>query len=270
MTAEHWKKHETRFVSVDNIHLLDRIIYPTQARINAMAKSFAGDLGQIEPILIAKHLYSSWRVVTGATRYLAAKQNGWEEIEATVISADNDFEYQLIEIAENLHRHDLSGDERATLEAKQATLSAERLAYFDELMKPKPEGQCPPPTPAAQAPHRATGKPRGRPKAGVNDAARKAGVPRVTAQRRVKKTKGGISAQVEWPGRKSPSDMLVKLVLLRAAISAKLEAAWIAATDKDRSAYSHEYPNDHLAFSFMRPENARALEDVERQDAAPH
>ncbi|HMF48268.1 MAG TPA: ParB N-terminal domain-containing protein [Candidatus Saccharimonadales bacterium] len=164
-------------VNIDNIHVLDdRIMHPTQKRIDAMARSLSGPMGQISSVLIAKHLYSSWKVVAGATRVLAADQLGWKQIEATIIGADNDFEYGLIEVAENLHRHDLSENERAKLKKVEGELFAKRRAFFEKLL--------------AENPDLMTGKPakggRGN-KGGVRDAARKAGVPRRTARRAVDK-----------------------------------------------------------------------------------
>lgn len=203
----HWHKSQTGFVDVKNIHVVDRIIPPTKARIDAMARSLSGPLGQLVPILIAKHLYSSWRVVTGATRLAAATQLGWKQIEATIIGADNSFEYQLIEIAENLHRHDLSEGERSVLEQKQADLSAERLAYFKALMKKAADDPAPPPPPR---PHRETGNPPGRPKGGVRDAARKAGVPKSTADRHVKKASGAILPRSEPMGQNPPPPTMVR------------------------------------------------------------
>src|SRR5437588_7940053 len=101
MTGEHWKEMDTRDIPVANIHIKDRIIYPTKARIDAMVKSLSGPLRQLQPILVTKYAHSAWRVVAGATRLLAAKELKLKQIRATIISADNDIEYQLIEIAEN-------------------------------------------------------------------------------------------------------------------------------------------------------------------------
>jgi hypothetical protein len=171
----HWKELDTRNVSVGNVHILERVLFPTKARIDAMAKSLSGSLGQLQPILVTKHLHSAWRVVAGATRLLAAKQLGWKHIRATIISANNDIEYQLIEIAENLDRHDLSDNERARLKKKDKELRAQKIAELEAELaegadKPKPKGG------------------RGK-KGGVADAARKAGVPRSTAQDRMKNKK---------------------------------------------------------------------------------
>src|ERR1700687_3380346 len=107
---QHWQKIGNQMISVNSIKVVDRIIMPTQARIDALAKRLSGPLGQIVPIIVTKYLVDSWKVVAGATRLAAAKQLGWSEIEVEIINADNDFEYQLIEIDENLGRHDLDDD----------------------------------------------------------------------------------------------------------------------------------------------------------------
>jgi ParB-like chromosome segregation protein Spo0J len=174
----HWNKMDTCMVSIPNIEVTNRIIPPTKARVDVMAKRLQ-ERGQLVPILIRKTLASQCRLVAGATRLAAAKQLGWDEIEAKIISADNEFEYGLIEIAENLDRHDLGVSEREKLKAKAKELRAQRLAQFEELLKnPHPAHQEPKP----ERQHKATGKPKGRPKGGVRDAARKAGVPKSTAQ----------------------------------------------------------------------------------------
>jgi hypothetical protein len=203
----HWQKLGTKLIDIDKIKSVDRIIAPTKTRIESMARSLSGPLGQLEPIMVTKYLNSPWKIVAGATRHAAAVQLGWKQIEATIIGADNDFEYQLIEITENLHRHDLSDTDRAKLKAKEDSIVKARLAFFDELLN-RPiagtEAQATLP-PRPPAPHRATGKPAGRPKGGVSDAARKAGVPRTTAHDRVKKSKGGISSGSGKAGRNPPA-----------------------------------------------------------------
>jgi hypothetical protein len=183
----HWKEIETRPVSVGNIHIVDRIMSPTKTRVDAMARSLSGPLGQLQPILVTKYLHSAWKVVTGATRLLPAKQLGWKQIRATIVSADNDIEYRLIEIAENLDRHDLSKTERAQLKAKNKELHAQRLAEFERQLT---ENDAP----------KAKGG-RGK-KGGVRDAARKAGVPLATAQRRI----GKPTQNESWVTLDSPAN----------------------------------------------------------------
>jgi ParB-like chromosome segregation protein Spo0J len=166
----HWKVMETRLGSVGNIHVVDRIMPPTKARIDAMAKSLSSPLGQLLAILVTKYLHSAWRVVCGATRLQAAKELGWKEINATIISAGNETEYQLIEIAENLDRHNLSKAECARLKSKNKELRAQRLEQFKrELAEKESEAKG------------------GRGRAGgVRDAARKAGVSETTARRKLR------------------------------------------------------------------------------------
>lgn len=180
----HWKSHDTRIVMVGNVHVVGRILPPTKARVDAMAKSLSGPLGQLQPILVTKYLHSAWKVVAGATRLLAAKQLGWKEISATIISADNDIEYALIEIAENLDRHDLSATERTRLKKKEKELRQQRLEEIAE-----------------SAPEKAKGG-RGK-RGGLRDAARKAGVPESTA--RDQKNKLRENSSPRSLGNSSPS-----------------------------------------------------------------
>jgi hypothetical protein len=49
-TELHWKETGTKLATVGNVHIVDRIIHPTKARIDAMAKSLNGPLGQLQPI----------------------------------------------------------------------------------------------------------------------------------------------------------------------------------------------------------------------------
>jgi ParB-like chromosome segregation protein Spo0J len=198
MKREHWKKLDTKMVTVDNIHVEDRIIYPSQKRIDAMAKSLSGEMGQINAVLITKHLHSSWKVVAGATRVLAAEQLGWKQIEATIIGADNNFEYQLIEVAENLHRHDLSDNERAKLKKIENDLLEKRIAFFDKLLEDHPEL-------FGKTIAKAKGG-RGK-KGGVRAAARAAGVSHGTSQRRAakvaQKTNEPVYQEPEPPERET-------------------------------------------------------------------
>jgi ParB family chromosome partitioning protein len=157
-----WKPLGTRDVAIGNIQIAERILPPSQSRIDAMAQSLA-KTGQLQPILIN----NAWRIVAGVTRLLAAKQLGWSAIRATIISADSEIEYQLIEIAENLDRHDLSDGERAQLKAKDKELREQQLQDLREELDKQP-------------PVKAKGG-RGK-KGGLREAARKAGVPESTAR----------------------------------------------------------------------------------------
>jgi hypothetical protein len=100
---------------------------------------------------------------------------GWDQIEATIIGADNEYEYKLIEISENLSRSDLTDPERTRLKDLQKELRAQRIEHFEKLMRGETPG----------APPRKVKGGRGN-KGGVRDAARKTGVPKSTAQDRAK------------------------------------------------------------------------------------
>ena len=113
------------------------------------------------------------------------------------MSADNDLEFQLLEIAENLDRRDLSDAERIELKAKEKELLAKRLAQFKEMVAHPSRATVP-----EKREHAATGKPKGRPKGGIRDAARKTGIPETTARRKVKghfapKTKVAQNADIQ-------------------------------------------------------------------------
>jgi ParB-like chromosome segregation protein Spo0J len=191
---QHWRKRETKMIDVTSIKIEERILKPNKARIAAMAKSLKSDLGQLNPILITKHLLA-WRVVAGATRLMAAQELGWDQIEATIIGADNEFEYKLIEIAENFDRHDLSEAERKRLKDTDKELRAQRLVHFERLAAGDngPVGVAPP--------KKAKGG-RGR-KAGVRDAARKAGVPLATAQRKLTQSEKRVSLGTDAPSEEA-------------------------------------------------------------------
>jgi len=238
-----WNKMGTRMVSIPYVVVADRIIPPTKARIDVMAERLR-ERGQLVPILVWKGLGDRWMLVAGATRLAAAKQLGWEEIEATVIAADNEYEYGLIEIAENLDRHDLSESERKQLKAEDKKLRTQRLAQLKELLKnPHPAHQEPKP----ERQHKATGKPKGRPKGGVRDAARKAGIPKSTAQDHAKAISpagqkspqlGEMGIEVDPAGSTSVAGNDVDAAVVRKARYAEPETyspeSWAALTPKKR------------------------------------
>jgi len=195
-SEEHWSDRTDK-VDIISIDVGDRIIAPTQKRIGDMIKSLE-KAGQINPIQITKGHGDRWKLVTGAARLAAAKKLGWHQIKATVIGADNPFDLKLIEIEENLGRHDLTNAERKRLTAMEKKLRAQREAHFKDLLKKPPQAVT------GKAPRRKrhdvpTGKPKGRPKGGATAAARKAGIPERTGRRKA----SAFSGQNE-NGRKMP------------------------------------------------------------------
>ena len=73
-----------------------------------------------------------WRIVAGATGWVAAHELGWTTIRATVVTG-SDHELSLIEIEENLERARPSDDERRHPQGQEKGLRAERLTAFDGM-----------------------------------------------------------------------------------------------------------------------------------------
>ena len=200
-SKEHWRDHTSYKVDIGSIDVGDRIIAPTQKRIGDMIKSLE-KAGQIHPILITKGKGDRWKLVTGAARLAAAKKLGWHQIKANTVDVDNPLDLQLLEIEENLGRHDLTDAVRKRLTAMEKKLRAEREAHFVDLLKKPPQavtGKAP------KRRHRVTGGSKGRPKSGASEAARKAGIPERTGRRKA----GAISGQNE-NGREKPSERTKK------------------------------------------------------------
>lgn len=101
-------------------------------------------------------------LIAGETRLRAAKSLGWEKIDAIEAKVD-DIEAAMIEIAENLHRADLTALERAEQVAEWVRLAEERGREVSPQLVAKPHG--------------------GRPQGGVRAAAREIGVNREEARR---------------------------------------------------------------------------------------
>lgn len=83
---------------------------------------------------------AAYEIVAGRHRIAAARKLGWTEIEATVIEDETDA--RLWEIAENLHRADLTVAERAECIAEWVRLTGERVSG-QSVQKPhggRPEG----------------------------------------------------------------------------------------------------------------------------------
>lgn len=103
-------------ISISSILVADRARPVDLEHAAAIAGSMV-DRGLINPITVratpaAQGGKTPYTLVAGGHRLEAARMNGWEEIDAVVVSADA-AEAQLIEISENLFRNDLSALDRA-------------------------------------------------------------------------------------------------------------------------------------------------------------
>jgi ParB-like chromosome segregation protein Spo0J len=99
-----------------------------EAAVAVLAESMQR-LGQLCPISVYK-LGDALRLVAGLHRLEAARRLGWIEIEA-VFSTGNEIERELQEIAENLHRSELTVLERDVQIGRWAELTAAKVGQLD-------------------------------------------------------------------------------------------------------------------------------------------
>jgi N6-adenosine-specific RNA methylase IME4 len=120
-------------------------------------------LGQLQPIILRPQEGVRYYLVAGWSRYLAAKQLRWFTIRASIVEGMGADQALLAEIAENLHRAELTVVERA-----------EHIAEWIRLTKEQ-SAQVAPKGPIGH-----------RPQGGSNAAVRELGIDRTEAQRSVK------------------------------------------------------------------------------------
>lgn len=103
-------------VRLDLIDASERLREVSEAHAVVMAASMA-ERGQRTPIEIVRR-GDRFRLVYGAHRYRGAEINGWTDIEAFIVEAE-DAEVRLREIDENLIRHELTALDRARFLAER-------------------------------------------------------------------------------------------------------------------------------------------------------
>lgn len=165
---------ESERVLIEAIRCEKRLRAANPERIDALAKSIQR-LGLQTPItvrIVREFLEDDGGtttdvpiLVSGMHRLEAAKSLGWPEIDAFVMECD-DRDFRLWEIAENLHRAELTVQERSEHIAEWVRLTGEGLK-------------------AQVAPLECTHD-RGRENKGINAAVRDLGIDRTEAQRAVK------------------------------------------------------------------------------------
>ena len=198
------------YVSVDT---KNRALDVKPARIKILVESLE-QVGRIlSPLLVTITGVDSYKLVSGATRLAAAKQLGWSEVPICIISGSDD-EIKLIEIEENLGRHDLTHEERERLlhirkmhrgniDKALAEIEAYKKAHPEETAAAEEEAKKTgdaavvalskrgtKKTAGGGRPkrsHRATGGKKNTPKAGsIRTIAKKHGVSEATLRRRAK------------------------------------------------------------------------------------
>ena len=116
---------------------------PTQEAVDRLAKSMS-EIGLQCPILIRvvetdDGAGNDVFLVAGATRLAAAKSLGWPDIDAIEVTGD-DIDAEMVEIAENLHRAELTALERSEqiarwVELVEAKKAAEEMRQADAFSK---------------------------------------------------------------------------------------------------------------------------------------
>ena len=124
----------------------------------------------------------AWAIVTGRHRVAAARKLGWTEIEATLFDGD-EIDARLWQLAENLHRAELTALERAENEAEWIRLTEEKNDGPSWADIPRGRGQ---------------------PQGGINAATRELGITRQEGQRAAKIA--SLSAEAKETARQAGLD----------------------------------------------------------------
>jgi ParB/RepB/Spo0J family partition protein len=153
------------YICSDKVDASDRFRGINDDAVVNLMNSMAEE-GQLNPIWVRPWDYerSTHKLVIGLHRLEAARRLGWASIEARITDKD-EVECRLMEIAENLHRSELTATERSEQLAEWIRLTEERR-HQGVLAQVAPK--------------------LGRPESGVKAAARELGIERTEAQRAVK------------------------------------------------------------------------------------
>jgi len=167
---------ETKEIDALSVHIGERRLHPTQDDVAKMMKSIEA-FGQIHPIRVYPITSKTYQLISGATRLQAFIKLGEKKILATVCVGDSSLDYEIEERVENVERRGLSVDQRRELRAEIKELQKQALVKVIDA-EPAKGG-------------------RGK-KGGLANAAREAGIPLTTAQRRATEAKPTQNAE---PGR---------------------------------------------------------------------
>jgi ParB-like nuclease domain len=117
-----------RSISIEDIDVSKRMRPLNEPTIEALVKSMTR-IGMMNPISLGGRVDRAV-LIAGAHRLEAAKRLGWDRIHAIFASGD-EVERELREIAENLHRAELSQLERSNQIARWAELTATKVSQVE-------------------------------------------------------------------------------------------------------------------------------------------
>lgn len=139
-----WVARETVWHGVDDIEVDARHREVTDEAVDNMAEWFTKDGGMKTPITVRRVEQDDKPVeidrvilVTGATRLAAAKKLGWDKIECFQDYAITERQAEMWEIAENLHRTDLTTLERSDQITRWLELAEEERQGVSGQFDPK-------------------------------------------------------------------------------------------------------------------------------------
>jgi ParB family chromosome partitioning protein len=190
---------EYKTIAIEFVSVPDGRREVRKGAVDNLATSLAR-IGLKTPITV-RHFkdLDDYELVAGLHRLRAAQKLGWDEIPCWVLTDEPDDQARLWEIAENLHRAELTALERNDL-----------IAEWIRIAEAQPKEAAPESVVLAQI----EPKPIGRPEGGIRKAARELGIDRSEAQRAVK------SATLSTPARRAAHRFGLqnnKTVLLKAA-----------------------------------------------------
>lgn len=152
-------------------------------------------------------------LVCGMHRLEAVKQLGWHTVPAVVLPQETDGEARMAEIAENLHRAELTVLERAEHIAEWIRLTEERDAAQVAPHQPRKAGQQP---------------------GGINAATRELGIERTQAQRAVKIAEH-TTAEAKEAAREVGLDKNQSALLAVAAVPPEQQVAKVQELAKEKA-----------------------------------
>ena len=205
-------------IHVEGVTLLDRKRDVKPEAVKALAESIKS-VGLRTPITVRVVDDGQFlHLVTGAHRLAAAKMLGWEMIDAFIEDEEDysEIDAELWEIAENLHRADLTALERDEQVARWVSLVEERAV--SSQIETKPKG--------------------GRPESGVNAASRELGIERNDAHRATKVA--GLSDQAKETAREVGLDNNRTALLAAARQSTPEAQASYLHKQAEQKASNHE------------------------------
>jgi ParB-like chromosome segregation protein Spo0J len=216
-------------VKIADIKVNKRLRGVDPAAVTALAESM-NRLGQLQPISVC-YSNSNTVLVAGLHRLEAAKRLEWENIEAVFVTGDK-IDLELQEIAENLHRAELTVQERSDQIARWVELIEQRKKIVSAQV-----GQ----------------KPSGRPESGDSKASRDLDIPRQTIQRA--KKIASIEPAAKVAAKEAGLDDNQSALLQLAEVPAEEQVEWVdtaklraEADDLERKArVQHQIAEDFAA-----------------------